>query len=336
MQVVIFDPNWNPSYDLQAQDRAYRIGQLRDVDSFRLVSAGTIEEVVYARQIYKQQQANIGYNASMERRYFKGVQNALNQKGEIFGLDNLLTFHADEILLRDIVNKTNVAETRAGVAMASFDVQAALDDDDNPLRVDDDDPNGAMSQLAALITEGEEDIKRKKTKKPTPKSDPIAAILASAGVEYTHENSEVVGSSKIEERLSRRAEETGGEIGYGEEVLFGPTSVHGSIENNNTIRYEFHPPEDVMKRQFCTMAKTFGFASATEFAFVVEGWTQKQRTDCLERFYARRRERLGELDGEGERGEREAEERMRKVREEEEEEKLEVDLEGETESDFEL
>lgn len=326
MQVVIFDPNWNPSYDLQAQDRAYRIGQLRDVDSFRLVSAGTIEEVVYARQIYKQQQANIGYNASMERRYFKGVQNALNQKGEIFGLDNLLTFHADEILLRDIVNKTNVAETRAGVAMASFDVQAALDDDDNPLRADDDDPNGAMSQLAALITGSEADIKRKK--KPTPKSDPIAAILASAGVEYTHENSEVVGSSKIEERLSRRAEETGGEIGYGEEVLFGPASGHGA-NGDNTMRYEFHPPEDVMKRQFCTMAKTFGFASATEFAFVVEGWTQKQRTDCLERFYLKRRERLVELDRERE--EEEGRERMRKA-----EEELKVDLDGETESDFEL
>ncbi|KAI9641856.1 hypothetical protein NHQ30_009723 [Ciborinia camelliae] len=319
-KVVIFDPNWNPSYDLQAQDRAYRIGQLRDVDSFRLVSAGTIEEVVYARQIYKQQQANIGYNASMERRYFKGVQNAVSQKGEIFGLDNLLSFHADEILLRDIVNKTNVAETRAGVAMASFDIQAALDDDDNPLRADDDDPNGAMSQLAALITENEEDIKRKK--KPTPKSDPIAAILASAGVEYTHENSEVVGSSKIEERLSRRAEETGGEIGYGEEVLFAPQGQGGNLN----MRYEFHPPEDVMKRQFCTMAKTFGFASATEFALVVEGWTQKQRTDCLERFYLKRKERLAELDQE--KLEKEMAERMAKLKNE-----AQVDMDGETESD---
>lgn len=29
--VAIFDPNWNPSHDLQAQDRAFRIGQTRDV-----------------------------------------------------------------------------------------------------------------------------------------------------------------------------------------------------------------------------------------------------------------------------------------------------------------
>lgn len=34
--------------------RAYRIGQTRDVKVYRLVSAGTIEENIYLRQIYKQ------------------------------------------------------------------------------------------------------------------------------------------------------------------------------------------------------------------------------------------------------------------------------------------
>jgi hypothetical protein len=295
-KVVIFDPNWNPSYDLQAQDRAYRIGQLRDVEVFRLVSAGTVEEIVYARQIYKQQQANIGYNASTERRYFKGVQNAKDQKGEIFGLDNLLTFHGDDIVLRDIVNKTNVAEARRGVDILEFDMDDALNDEDNPLKVDDDDKgDAAISQLVALITEGE-NLEKKRSK---PKTDAIQAILAAAGVEYTHENSEVVGSSRVEAELSRRAEEAGNDVDYGEERLFAESQP--GLGEPGKIQYQFHPPDEVMKRQFCTMAKTFGFASATEFAFVVEGWTQKQRTDCLERFYLKRKERLAELEMENSR-----------------------------------
>jgi hypothetical protein len=291
---VIFDPNWNPSYDLQAQDRAYRIGQTRDVEVFRLVSAGTVEEIVYARQIYKQQQANIGYNASTERRYFKGVQNAKDQKGEIFGLNNLLTFHGDDIVLRDIVNKTNVAEAKSGLDIVPFNMDDALNDEDNPLKVEDDDKgDAAMSQLVALLTEGE-GPKNKKIKKEKSKTDPIQAILAAAGVEYTHENSEVVGSSRVEAELSRRAEEAGNDVDYGEARLF--SEPQSGLGTPGRTQYKFHPPQDVMKRQFCTMAKTYGFTSATEFAFVVEGWTQKQRTDCLERFYLKRKEKLAEMD----------------------------------------
>ena len=287
-KVVIFDPNWNPSYDLQAQDRAYRIGQLRDVEVFRLISAGTIEEIVYARQIYKQQQANIGYTASTERRYFKGVQNKSDQKGEIFGLQNLFTFHADDIVLRDIVNKTNVAEAKRGVDMIELDMEDFLDDDENPLSADDDDENGAMSQLAALLTEGD-----KVKKKQTPKTNLIQAILASAGVEYTHENSEVVGSSKIEAQLSRRAEETGQDADVGEARMFDESQE--LMTEPGRIRYEYHPPEEVRMRQFCTMAKTFGFDSAADLAFVVEGWTQEQRRNCLQSFYLKRKERLADM-----------------------------------------
>ncbi len=50
-RVVIVDPSWNPSHDLQAQDRAFRIGQRRDVAVFRLVAAGTLEETIYTRQV---------------------------------------------------------------------------------------------------------------------------------------------------------------------------------------------------------------------------------------------------------------------------------------------
>ncbi|CAD7939136.1 unnamed protein product [Amoebophrya sp. A120] len=54
-KVVIFDPDWNPCMDLQCQDRAFRIGQSRHVDVYRLLAAGTVEEQMYYRQVHKQQ-----------------------------------------------------------------------------------------------------------------------------------------------------------------------------------------------------------------------------------------------------------------------------------------
>lgn len=42
--VILFDSDWNPQQDLQAIDRAHRIGQKRPVVIFRLATKGTIEE----------------------------------------------------------------------------------------------------------------------------------------------------------------------------------------------------------------------------------------------------------------------------------------------------
>lgn len=45
--VIIFDQDFNPHNDKQACDRAYRIGQKRDVDIVKLITKGTIEEDMY-------------------------------------------------------------------------------------------------------------------------------------------------------------------------------------------------------------------------------------------------------------------------------------------------
>jgi len=42
--VILFDQDFNPHNDKQAQDRAYRIGQKQDVDVVKLITRGTIEE----------------------------------------------------------------------------------------------------------------------------------------------------------------------------------------------------------------------------------------------------------------------------------------------------
>ena len=52
--MLVYDPDWNPSTDMQARERAWRIGQKKEVTVYRLITSGTIEEKVYHRQIYKQ------------------------------------------------------------------------------------------------------------------------------------------------------------------------------------------------------------------------------------------------------------------------------------------
>ena len=321
-KVVVVDPNWNPSYDLQAQDRAYRIGQTRDVEVFRLVSQGTIEEIIYARQIYKQQQASIGYNASSERRYFQGVQGRVDQKGEIFGLTNLFKYQDDgAVVLRDIVNKTNVAESKADVRVIGMEIQ----DRDDGAKVEDAEDVGqrtkpepvgeeeAMSQIVAMIT-GEEDKKRAKRAKSAmldagnaKKPDPITAILQSVGVDYTHENSEVIGSSKVEARLSKRAEAAADEKGENwatqaqqARVFLEDSQDQAELSEitdfdvNIGIKYKYRPPEAVKKRQLCTMAKWAGYDDVVAFACAVEAWTQEERRDFLSQFYRWRAIRLNE------------------------------------------
>ncbi len=51
--VIIFDSDWNPHQDLQAQDRAHRIGQTNEVLILRLICQKSIEETILARAQYK-------------------------------------------------------------------------------------------------------------------------------------------------------------------------------------------------------------------------------------------------------------------------------------------
>ena len=48
-RVIIYDPDWNPGTDMQARERAWRVGQKKDVTIYRLLTTGTIEEKIYHR-----------------------------------------------------------------------------------------------------------------------------------------------------------------------------------------------------------------------------------------------------------------------------------------------
>lgn len=51
--VIIFDSDWNPHQDLQAQDRAHRIGQRNEVRVLRLMTVNSVEERILAAARYK-------------------------------------------------------------------------------------------------------------------------------------------------------------------------------------------------------------------------------------------------------------------------------------------
>jgi DNA excision repair protein ERCC-6 len=81
-RVVIFDPDWNPATDTQARERAWRIGQEKQVTIYRLMTSGTIEEKIYHRQIFKQFLVNRVLKDPKQRRFFKS-----NDLYELFTLN---------------------------------------------------------------------------------------------------------------------------------------------------------------------------------------------------------------------------------------------------------
>ncbi|GIY20294.1 DNA excision repair protein ERCC-6 [Caerostris extrusa] len=70
-RIILYDPDWNPSTDAQARERAWRIGQVRQVTIYRLLTAGTIEEKIYHRQIFKQFMTNRVLKDPKQQRFFK-------------------------------------------------------------------------------------------------------------------------------------------------------------------------------------------------------------------------------------------------------------------------
>ncbi|KAK5088450.1 DNA-dependent ATPase fun30 [Lithohypha guttulata] len=46
-RVIVFDSGFNPQDDVQAENRCHRIGQTKDVEVYRLISEGSVEEQIY-------------------------------------------------------------------------------------------------------------------------------------------------------------------------------------------------------------------------------------------------------------------------------------------------
>ncbi|KAK2079914.1 hypothetical protein QBZ16_002309 [Prototheca wickerhamii] len=88
-RVVVLDPAWNPTVDDQAVDRAYRLGQTRDVVVYRLITCGTVEEKMYRRQVFKRGLSRTGLEAGQQLRYFADAE-----LGQLLSVDAAAAAHS--------------------------------------------------------------------------------------------------------------------------------------------------------------------------------------------------------------------------------------------------
>ena len=184
----------DPAHDLQAMDRAYRIGQARDVDVYRLLGSGSVEELIYARQLYKQQQMHIGYTASLQTRYFKGVQGDTTKQGELFGLKNIFKLHKmGTVSTKDLIEDAHLAEfswtlanTEGGKGTRKNEYKQA----ETKAKTDEN-----FSGLGALLFDDYDDS----TPSAKDVQNPDTRVLQQAGIAYTHNNDQILKPSKAAE-----------------------------------------------------------------------------------------------------------------------------------------
>merc|ERR1719491_785656 len=69
-RVILVDPAWNPATDAQAVDRAFRIGQNREVRVYRLIMSGLIEDKMFRLQVFKMGITRTVLEGSQQQAYF--------------------------------------------------------------------------------------------------------------------------------------------------------------------------------------------------------------------------------------------------------------------------
>ena len=87
--VILYDSDWNPQVDLQAMDRAHRIGQKNPVNVYRMITEKSLEEKIVERQMVKLKWDTLVIQ-----------QGRFQQKNKVFTKDELkdmIQFGASEI-----------------------------------------------------------------------------------------------------------------------------------------------------------------------------------------------------------------------------------------------
>ncbi|KAI9322570.1 SNF2 family N-terminal domain-containing protein [Dichotomocladium elegans] len=172
-RVILFDPDWNPSTDMQARERAWRLGQKNDVTIYRLMTSGTIEEKIYHRQIYKQFLTNKILKDPKQKRFF-----------DASNLKSLFTLSVDD---RDGATETGQlfkgTEIRYKEEEPGSKQKQAEDEEADQLL--------ALSGVSGLEDAGEENAQRSKTSE----DNVLKSLFEMTGIQSALEHDQIMESS---------------------------------------------------------------------------------------------------------------------------------------------
>ncbi|EGV63380.1 hypothetical protein PSN45_004339 [Yamadazyma tenuis] len=105
--VILFDSDWNPQADLQAMDRAHRIGQTKQVKVFRFITEHAIEEKVIERAAQK---LRLDQLVIQQGRHAPNISNQSNKAASKDELLNMIQHGAAEMFKSDSTSKAGTVE----------------------------------------------------------------------------------------------------------------------------------------------------------------------------------------------------------------------------------
>ncbi|KAG6839535.1 hypothetical protein C0991_001785, partial [Blastosporella zonata] len=150
----------------------------------------------------------IGYEASVQTRYFEGIQGDTAKKGELFGIENIFKLHEDKLATKMAIEKANLAELDWALAHmgggSKPKKQAKSNGDEwlveaEPKGLKDKEDVGNLRGLGALLFDD-----APPPSEETREQDAIHTTLSAIGVKYSHHNDQVLAPSRIEEERTKK------------------------------------------------------------------------------------------------------------------------------------
>ncbi|XP_010524758.1 PREDICTED: ISWI chromatin-remodeling complex ATPase CHR11-like [Tarenaya hassleriana] len=168
--VILYDSDWNPQVDLQAQDRAHRIGQKKEVQVFRFCTEYAIEEKVIERAYKK-----LALDALVIQQGRLAEQKTVN-KDELlqmvrFGAEMVFSSKDSTITDEDIdriIAKGEEATAELDAKMKKFTedaIQFKMDDSADFYDFDDDNKDENKFDFKKIVTENWNDPPKRERKR---------------------------------------------------------------------------------------------------------------------------------------------------------------------------